>query len=459
MGKRPLARFATIRSRTTAAACLVVAVALVVTAFVFIIVMRRTLTENVQDTARARAEELAVLLRKTTLPVVLPDSGEKGAVIQVIDADGRVVAGSAQITSGARLSELRPPPGETQSQTLKVLPIEGDQSGDQFRVFALGAQGRNGALTVYVGISLDPVDDNIMAVRRILFVVFPVLLVIVSGTGWYFVGRALRPVDVIRQQVADIGGSDLSRRVPEPPLDDEIGRLARGMNLMLSRLQSSNERQRRFVADASHELQSPLASSLSDLEEALAHPDSTEWSEIAAGLIVDNQRMAKLVGDLLFLARHDDGALLASRGPVDLDDIAIAEVIRLRAPSPVVVDTFGVTPVEVRANREQLERVVRNLLANAVCHAESRVDVRLTSNGTEAILVISDDGPGIPVDAHERIFERFTRLDDSRSRHTGGSGLGLSIAREIVESHNGTILAEPAAKGAQFVVRLPVTPG
>ena len=208
-----------------------------------------------------------------------------------------MIAGSAQITPGARLSELRPPPGKTQSQTLKVLPIEGDQSGDQFRVFALGAQGRSGALTVYVGISLDPVDDNILVVRRILFVVLPVLLVIVSGTGWYFVGRALRPVDVIRQQVADIGGSDLSRRVPEPPLDDEIGRLARGMNLMLNRLQSSNERQRRFVADASHELQSPLASSLSDLEEALAHPDATEWSEIAAGLIVDNQRMAKLVGD------------------------------------------------------------------------------------------------------------------------------------------------------------------
>lgn len=454
-GRRTVAGLATIRARTTAAACLVVATALAVTAVLIVIVLRRTLEGNLNDTGKARAEELATLVRATTLPVVLPDSGEKGVVIQVVDDRGRIIAASSQIMVGKRLSALRPTVGRSQSLTLDLLPMSGDQSGDRFRLVALGAQGPNGPVTAYVGISLDQVDESIAAVRSILLIFLPVLLGIVGWTSWYVVGRALRPVDSIRQQVADIGGGELGRRVHEPPADDEIGRLARGMNLMLDRLQSFNVRQRRFVADASHELQSPLAASLADLEVALAHPGSTDWPEIASGLVTDNQRMTGLVADLLFLATSDEGGSAPVRRSVDLDDVVIAEVARVRQRAEVAIDVTGVRPVEVRANPGQLAQVVRILLDNAIRHARSKVLVQLTADERRAVLVVTDDGPGIPPEALERIFERFARLDDSRSRGTGGSGLGLAIARQIIESHGGSIVADQTFGGARFVVVLP----
>lgn len=454
-GRRTVAGLATIRARTTAAACLVVATALAVTAVLIVIVLRRTLEGNLNDTGKARAEELATLVRATTLPVVLPDSGEKGVVIQVVDDRGRIIAASSQIMVGKRLSALRPNVGRSQSLTLDLLPMSGDQSGDRFRLVALGAQGPNGPVTAYVGISLDQVDESIAAVRSILLIFLPVLLGIVGWTSWYVVGRALRPVDSIRQQVADIGGGELGRRVHEPPADDEIGRLARGMNLMLDRLQSFNVRQRRFVADASHELQSPLAASLADLEVALAHPGSTDWPEIASALVTDNQRMTGLVADLLFLATSDEGGSAPVRRSVDLDDVVIAEVARVRQRAEVAIDVTGVRPVEVRANTGQLAQVVRILLDNAIRHARSKVLVQLTADATRAVLVVTDDGPGIPPEALERIFERFARLDDSRSRGTGGSGLGLAIARQIIESHGGSIVADQTFGGARFVVVLP----
>ena len=451
-------RLVTIRSRTTAAACLVVAIALSVTGVLVLVVLRNTLGRNVVNTARARAEELALLAQQTKLPSRLPDSGETGAVVQVVDGNGRSLAASAQVIDGSRLSRLHPALGGTQNETSATLPITGDQRGDPFRVIAFGAQTLKGPITVYVAVSLDQVHDNVGAVRAILRVVFPVLLLVVGITTWHVVGRALRPVDGIARQVRDIGEGDLARRVPEPSTNDEIGRLARSMNLMLNRLQSSSERQRRFVADASHELQSPLASSLADLEVALAHPDSAEWSEIADGLVADNQRMAKLVGDLLFLAKNDDEAVPPLRRTVDLDDIVLAEVARLRTRVSVGLDVSGVTPVEVQANPEQIARVVRNLLDNAVRYASETVVVQLHRGPTHAELVISDDGPGVAPEASERIFERFARLDSSRSRHTGGSGLGLAIAREIIGRHDGTIMAEPSLDGGRFVVRLPISP-
>ena len=456
-GERRVARLATIRARTVAAGCVLIATTLVITAVLFVVVLRHTLEGEVIDTAQARAEELAVLLRRTQMPAVLPDSGEKGAVLQIVDDSGRIVAASAQITAGERLSRLHPGTGRVIAETLDYLPMKGDQSGDRFRLLALGAQGPRGPVTVYVGISLDQVQENVVAVRGILLVALPALLVIVALTSWYLVGRALRPVDAIRQQVADIGQGDLGRRVSEPPTNDEIGRLARSMNLMLDRLQSSTERQRRFVSDASHELQSPLASSLADLEVALAHPDSTDWNDTAAGLVADNQRMTRLVRDLLFLAAADSGAHAPVRSPVDLDDIVLAEVARVRARAGVRLDAAGVHPVEVRGEPERLSRVVRNLLDNALRYANSTVVVQVGRDGNDAILRVIDDGPGVPVDAREKVFERFTRLDDSRSRETGGSGLGLAIAREIVESHNGSIVIDPGPGGAHFIVRLPVS--
>ena len=320
-------------------------------------------------------------------------------------------------------------------------------------------QTRAGPVAVNGGESLESAYEGVAAVRRILLIGLPVMLVLVGLTAWYVVGRALRPVDDIRREVADISAHDLSRRVPQPATDDEIGRLAETMNAMLDRLESFTARQRRFVADASHELQSPLASSIADLEVAMADGDQQRWKETAAGAAADAQRMAKLVQDLLFLARVDDVGGDAPQTLMDLDDVVLSEVARLRSRSPVPIDTSGVQPVEVRGDPDQLARVVRNLLENAGRYARSRVSVDLAAHDGAATMVFTDDGPGVPEAIRPRIFDRFTRADDSRSRETGGAGLGLAIASEIVERHGGSIALAPdgAGTGARFEVRIPAT--
>ncbi len=438
------------------AATIVVAVALLVTALLFLVLMHRALQNNVSNSARTRAEEVALLTQKTELPLALPDSGEKGAVIQVLNGKGVNVAASAQVLPGSRISRLNPVLGDFLAESRSDLPITGDQKNDPFHLVAFGAQTPTGPVVVYVALSLDGVNENVASVKRVLQISFPIVLLVVAAASWFFVGAALRPVDVMQRKVSEIGDGDLSRRIPEPPVNDEIGRLARSMNLMLDRLQDSSDRQRRFVADASHELQSPLAASLADLEVAVAHPTSVQWESLAASLVDDNRRMTTLISDLLFLAKSDNSAKATQFTAVDLDDIVRSEARRLQPRSSGRIDLSAVEPAEVRGDANQLARMARNLLENASHYATSRVLVELRKQQGIATFVVQDDGPGIEPAERERVFDRFARLDDSRSRHSGGSGLGLSIVREIVDSHSGTVQIEPSAVGARFVVRLPL---
>ncbi len=447
---------ATIRVKMASAATIVVAIALLVTALLFLFLLQRALQNNVSNSARSRVEEVALLTQKTELPFDLPDSGEKGAVVQVVNGSGKTVAASAQVIAGSRLSTLNPVLGDFLEESRSDLPITGDQKDDPFHVVAFGAQTPRGRITAYVALSLDGVYETVAATKKTLQISFPILLFIVAIASWFFVGAALRPVDTMQRKVSEIGDGDLSLRIPEPPVDDEIGRLARSMNLMLARLEGSSDRQRRFVADASHELQSPLAASLADLEVALAHPASAQWETLAESLVDDNRRMTRLVSDLLFLAKSDSGVKLARFTAVDLDDIVRTEALRLQPRSPVRIDLTSVAPVEVRGNADQLARVVQNLLENASRYAASEILVEVREGEGFASLVVQDDGPGIDVAERDRVFDRFARLDDSRSRHSGGSGLGLSIAREILDGHGGTVGIEQSLAGARFVVRLPL---
>ncbi len=446
-------RGSSIRARTTAAACLVVATALVIGVIVLLGVLHRALVSDLDDALRARATEIAALVTADDVPATLALSSED-AFVQVVDASGDVVAASANLSGHGPALALQVAEGPAVTQTVRGV-LEGEPK-DVFRLAALAADGTAGRFTVYVGTNLDRVDESVATVRRILVASLPVVVALVGTVSWRIVGRALRPVDDISREVADIGARDLGRRVPEPGSDDEIGHLARTMNAMLDRLQSATERQRRFVADASHELQSPLASSRADLDVALAHPDDTDWPGTANALVADNERMTRLVRDLLFLARADDGTARVPRAPVDLDDVVLAEVARLRSRTSLALDVSRVSPVEVRASSDQLARVVSNLLENAARHARERITLELAASGDGATLAVADDGPGVPPEERERIFERFARSDSSRSRDTGGAGLGLAIAREIVEAHGGRITLEPSAAGARFVVRLPL---
>jgi signal transduction histidine kinase len=330
-----------VRARTTAAACTVVGVALVLGALVLLGVLRRSLIGDIDDASRTRAQEIGLLLRQGSLPATIAEPNGD-ALIQVVDSAGHVVAATENVGAHGPIATFRPRGKSAEIRTVGRLPIADD---DSYRVLASSAEHEGAPATIYVASGLGRVDDSVSEVRRILAAGLPLVLLVVGVTCWLVVGRALLPVDAIRREVADIGAGELGRRVPEPRNDDEVGRLARTMNEMLDRLESSAERQRRFVADASHELQSPLASSLADLEVALAHPDAVEWPVTATGLVEDNHRMTKLVQDLLFLARADDDAAVAPRTLVDLDDVVLAEVARVRARTEVELDVGRVAPV------------------------------------------------------------------------------------------------------------------
>jgi len=307
-------------------------------------------------------------------------------------------------------------------------------------------------------LAAQPVDFLHRAVDTVLVMVLfgvPVLVVLVGGATYLFAGRALRPVEAMRTRVAGMTDRDLSGRVPVPPARDEVGRLAETMNQLLGRLEGAQATQRRFVADASHELRSPLATIASGLELLDGSVAEADRSTVHT-LRGEAGRLDRLVDGLLLLARSDERGLQPNREDVDLDEIVEAERGR---PSDVggVAPEVRADPVRVSGDRAQLVRAVRNLVDNARRHADSRVQVTLTAVGPHALIEVADDGPGVPAADRDRIFERFVRLDESRARSDGGAGLGLAIVREIVAVHGGSVEVDDSALGgALFRMRLPL---
>ncbi|HEY8113001.1 MAG TPA: HAMP domain-containing sensor histidine kinase [Actinomycetes bacterium] len=443
--------FGSVRARMTVLATLVAVIAVGISAVALLVVLRHSLERAGDDAAKTRAEDLAALATTGTLPRLLTVPNDED-VAQVVDASGAVLAGSTGHT-GRAIATFAP---EGRAPVVRMVrDVPDDNELIDFRVWAQRARTPDGPVTVYVGTSLESVNETIATVRRVLLLILPPLLALLAVASWVLVGRALRPVEAIRAEVADISGRALDRRVPVPPRRDEIGRLASTMNEMLDRLQAASERQRKFVADASHELQSPIAALRTQLEVAIAQPATTDWAATSSDLLAESRHMERLVRDLLFLARSDGEEGVRRIEPVDLDDIVLEEATRLRSTAQVRVDASGVSAAPLTGNRDELTRLVRNLLENAEHHAESRVRIRLSAEGREIILMVEDDGPGVPPAERERIFQRFTRLDEARSRNNGGTGLGLAIVKEITERHGGTVCVENAAPGARFAVRLP----
>jgi signal transduction histidine kinase len=446
---------------------LVVAAALGVCAISLVVIVSRSLVRNVDETNVTRAEDVAARARAGTLGRIIPVSGganDKSVFIQVVDQAGSVVASSENYRDTNAFIYVYPEEGNHRrviwQHTVHGPPIAPTAN---FRVVVLTGETPTGPANVIVATEMAQAEATVSELRRALAYGAPGVLLLAGLLVWLLVGRALRPVEVIRTQVAAITGTaSLDRRLAESPIDDEVGRLTETMNAMLDRLQRSAERQRRFVADASHELRSPLASSRAQLEVALSHPAASNWEATAEDLLSENQRMERLVNDLLFLARSEERpAGVVRAAPLDLDDIVLAEAARVRARGRVQVDLSRVSAGRVRGVADHLTRVVRNLLENAERHAATRIRVELspalaTGRGAQVQLVISDDGPGVPLEHREHIFDRFIRLDDARTREEGGSGLGLAICREIVTAHGGRIWADEArGGGARFVVQIP----
>ncbi|MGB8941662.1 MAG: HAMP domain-containing sensor histidine kinase [Streptomyces sp.] len=469
--------FSSVRARATLGASLVVAVALVVAGAAVLLSLRANLTDQASGQAESAARGVASQLAANVPYGDLDLDGEDHPV-QVVDGDGRLVAvgDDLESISGTGVDSVKPRPaasappksegddddesegdaleaGEISEDPAKVTSgsatVDGETQDYRFAAVEVNVE-KKGDLTVYAGASLAAQQSAVSTALTSMLIGFPLLLAVIALVTWLVTRRALRPVDAIRSEMAAITASeDLARRVPEPDTHDEIARLATTTNETLAALQSSVERQRRFVADASHELRSPIASLRTQLEVGVAHPELLDVD----GAVEDTVRLQELAADLLLLARLDAGEKPGG-GHVDLAALAREELSqRTRDRADVRMDLES---VEVTGSRGQLARVLGNLVNNAQRHARSHVTVATRADGAWAVIEVSDDGDGVPEGERDRIFERFVRLDDARTRDDGGAGLGLAIARDVAARHGGTLtVSEAPGGGALFELRVP----
>jgi signal transduction histidine kinase len=385
-----------------------------------------------------------------TFPNPLPSSSlDASAEAQVLAGDGSVLAATRTLTGLPAVYSL--PPGTDTPVRQKA--ADGVVAGE---VVAYGEHLTVGGRPISI-VATSPTTTRTQineTFARLLLVGLPALLVLAGGTIWLVVGRALRPVEQIRRTVTDItdiSAADLTRRVPEPGTDDEVGRLAATMNAMLARLDDAAARQRRFVADASHELRSPLTAIRTGLEVGLAHPEQAPWPTIAERAVRQAARLEDLISDLLQLARVDAGKAAARRRRVPLAEL-LTEVEAGTAPSESVRVVLDVPDdLAVTGDAAELSRVFRNVIDNALRYARTTVRVTAREDGDMVRVTIGDDGPGIPVEERERVFDRFVRLDAGRTHGAGSTGLGLAIAKAIVVAHEGSIGIATAPEGGALV--------
>ncbi|MEV6157215.1 HAMP domain-containing sensor histidine kinase [Nonomuraea sp. NPDC052129] len=463
LGRLPVG-MASVRLRATAAATLVVAVALGLAAVVLVLALRGSLQSSAGAEAARKAvaaapyaetvDLTAVISRPTT--VQTPTPGEPATT-------GRARASSDAPTAGptaggrARLADdpvaglvvqpalaLRIADPDVMLTTVGAPAATSWAQASDFAVARMPVSTSSGSAEIWARASLVGADQALGTLNGALLPGVPALLLVVAGMTWFSVGRTLAPVAAIRAKVADITARDLHQRVPVPSSGDEIAALATTVNGTLDRLETAVETHKRFVADAAHELRSPIATLRARLE--LAEP-----SELTAEALADVERLQSLAADLLLLAKLDAGEPLRT-SDLDLGQVAAEESLRIKRRPELRMELDVEPDVVFQGSRAHLARLVTNLVDNAVRHAAAVVRVRVRQEDGQAVLQVLDDGPGIPVGQREAVFDRFTRLDEARARDVGGAGLGLPIARDIALLHGGTLVAEEGG----FIARFPL---
>ena len=401
------------------------------------------------DSAEATGREVADLVDQQRLPDPIPVTG--GQIVQVVDSRNRVVSASV---NADRLTALLLP-RERSTAVAGHVDVPGSRMGttSALRTVATPA-GPDHRYAVLVAQPFDDIVHGQRILKITLLATYPCLLALLALLAWRAMGATLRPVEALRSTAERISGTDEDARLPVPPSRDEIHRLAVTLNSMLARLEHSRARQRSFVADAAHELRSPLASLQTqiDVHQRVEGP-SWQMQELEAEV----RRMTRLVDDLLVLARLDAPERApASLEPVDV--VAIAEQVtgRFENRGPVSTSVRASSAVLALSRADDLRRVLGNLVDNAVRHARSTVEVRAFEAGGQAVVEVCDDGVGIAEADRERVFDRFTRLDEGRARDSGGSGLGLAIVREVVQRQGGVVELDDSPHGGLTArLRLP----
>jgi len=436
-------------------AVVVVTFSLLVGGAFLLLVLQSSLVSAAWSNLAVRASDVARLLNEEGVretQATLAEDRRSGEQVQIIDSSNHVVAWSIRGLRGDPISALRPAPGKTAKEELQRVPALGDD--DEVLVSARGVEVHEQNYVVLVAAPLEVQTDTLSTVGLLLLAAAPFLVALVALAVWVLVGQSLMTVERIRRQVAEIDGRRLHERVEVPPTGDEIAALASTMNRMLDRLEDSDNAHRAFFSDASHELRSPLSTLVTTAEVASLDESGKTWLEMQQTVLNESGRMQSLVEDLLTLAKVDANQLQLDIQDVDLEDVLASEIKRLRTVSSMQI-TSELQPMRVRGDERRLTQVFRNILDNAARHAESMINVRSQRHPGEVVVTVDNDGEIISPQDRTRVFERFARLDASRSTDGGGSGLGLAITREIMIAHRGTVAATESNGWCRFRVVVP----
>ncbi|MGW0200210.1 ATP-binding protein [Nonomuraea sp. NPDC003201] len=453
--RKASAALSSVRLRATAAATLVVALALGLAALALVAVLRGTLENNAGAEATRKAvaaapyAETLDFVRATPLsPGVTAPADTLGkssiAITKDVTKRGEPLAivgksGTVQLRDGTTAAIADPDVLLTDDKSTSTTEWAAPQ---KYAVAGVEVATVGGPAMLWSRVPLEGAEKALQTLYGALLPGVPAVLLVVAGMTWLSVGRALAPVAAIRAKVADITARDLHQRVPVPGSKDEIASLATTVNGTLDRLETAVDTHKRFVADAAHELRSPIATLRARLE--LAEP-----SELTREALADVERLQSLAADLLILAKLDAGEPLRA-AELDLGQVAAEESVRARRRPEVRLELDIEPDVVMKGSRAHLDRLMTNLADNAVRHAASTVRVLVRAEEDQAVLEVRDDGPGIPPEQREAVFARFTRLDEARARDAGGAGLGLPIARDIAHLHGGTLVYADSGFIAKF---------
>ncbi|MCG7323555.1 sensor histidine kinase [Arsenicicoccus bolidensis] len=421
----------------------------------YLTALNRILYDTATTSARDQANQVATLVldQDHTPARALDEIPTQGALLQLLTSDGHVVAYSDRGVAGTALTHLRPAAGQTSTEQVDGIPSD---PNDPYVLVIKGLDraASDGSSILVVAVPLQTETAVVEGATGLLAGVGILLL----GALLWLINRvitsALGRVEQIRAGVASIRATDRTTRVPVPTGDDEITRLATTMNTLLDRLERADQAQRGFVSNASHELRSPLTTIRMITETSPGGVDPNSTQVIAS----ETLRMQHLVEDLLTLAKADDDGLGLRMVDVDIDDLVITAARRVRASTRLTVHT-QVHATRISGDPLRLEQVMNNLVDNATRHASTSIALTCLTANDQAIIHVDNDGELVPEDQRLAIFDRFTRLQQSRDRDSGGSGLGLAIVQAIVAAHSGTVSVGESPQGwCRFTVRLPAPP-
>jgi heavy metal sensor kinase len=407
------------------------------------------LTRGLDDQLRSRAQDVSALVRRNgslqSTGGALIEHGESFA--QLLSTQGRVLDATASL--GAK--SLLDPAQLAAANRGTVFFDRGSIPGldEPARMLALPVRRDGRRFVLLVGATRENRAETLDSLRNAFFIGGPLALLLASLAGYVLAGAALRPIEAMRRRAADISASSLDERLPVPPTNDEVSRLGETLNEMLERIAAGLARERRFVADASHELRTPVAVIKTELEGALRSGGHDPAVTAALSAAVEEcDHLAQLAEDLLVVARSGEGELPLRREPVEAGELLERVRDRFTDRAERAGREIRLDPgedVRLDADSLRLQQALGNLVDNALRHGEGEIVLRSAIRDGRVELSVSDAGAGFPPAFADRAFERFARGDGARTR--GGSGLGLAIVRTIAEAHGGSadIVSGPGA--------------